>query len=67
LSASAPRTAQTPHGPINYWGYQENPFWNPQFSLLNRRGFDFFGVWDLLYHATLSDARFADREAGIAP
>jgi hypothetical protein len=29
-------------GPINYWGYQENPLWNPQF---NQWGFWFFGVW----------------------
>jgi hypothetical protein len=39
----------------------------PQFNLLNRRGFNFFGVWDPLYHAALNDARFADREAGTAP
>ena len=30
------------YGPINYWGYQETPFWNPQF---NQFGFNFFGVW----------------------
>ncbi|MGB9250992.1 MAG: chitin-binding protein, partial [Mycobacterium sp.] len=30
------------YGPINYWGYQETPVWNPQF---NQFGFDFFGVW----------------------
>jgi hypothetical protein len=41
--------------------------WNPQFNGLNRRGFNFFGVWDPLYHAALNDARFADREVGIAP
>jgi hypothetical protein len=29
-------------GPINYYGYQETPMWNPQF---NQWGFDFFGVW----------------------
>jgi hypothetical protein len=41
--------------------------WNPQFNGLNRRGFNFFGVWDPLYHAALNDARLADREVGIAP
>jgi hypothetical protein len=46
-----------------YWGYHENPFWNRQFNRLNRRGFNFFGVWD---HAVLNDT-LADREAGIAP
>jgi hypothetical protein len=30
------------NGPINYWGYQETPYWNPGF---NQWGFDFFGVW----------------------
>ena len=30
------------YGPINYWGYNENPFWNAQF---NQWGFNFFGVW----------------------
>jgi hypothetical protein len=29
-------------GPINYWGYQETPVWNPGF---NQWGFNFFGVW----------------------
>ncbi len=29
-------------GPINYYGYNENPIWNPGF---NQWGFDFFGVW----------------------
>ncbi len=29
-------------GPINYWGYQETPAWNPGF---NQWGFNFFGVW----------------------
>jgi len=29
-------------GPINYYGYNENPTWNPGF---NQWGFDFFGVW----------------------
>ena len=30
------------NGPINYWGYEETPVWNPGF---NQWGFDFFGVW----------------------
>jgi hypothetical protein len=30
------------NGPINYWGYQETPYWNAGF---NQWGFDFFGVW----------------------
>ncbi len=30
------------YGPINYWGYQETPMWNPGF---NQWGFNFFGVW----------------------
>jgi hypothetical protein len=29
-------------GPINYWGYQETPIWNPGFS---QWGFWLFGVW----------------------
>ena len=29
-------------GPINYYGYNETPIWNPQF---NQFGFNFFGVW----------------------
>ena len=29
-------------GPINYWGYQETPVWDPGF---NQWGFWFFGVW----------------------
>jgi|SRR5271166_367393 len=29
-------------GPIDYYGYQETPIWNP---LFNQFGFDFFGVW----------------------
>jgi hypothetical protein len=29
-------------GPINYWGYQETPVWNPGF---NQWGINFFGVW----------------------
>jgi hypothetical protein len=29
-------------GPINYYGYNETPYWNPGF---NQFGFDFFGVW----------------------
>lgn len=29
-------------GPINYWGYQEQPVWDPGF---NQWGFWFFGVW----------------------
>lgn len=30
------------YGPINYWGYQETPVWDPGF---NAWGFWFFGVW----------------------
>jgi hypothetical protein len=29
-------------GPVNYWGYQETPIWNPGF---NQWGFWLFGVW----------------------
>ena len=29
-------------GPINFWGYQETPVWDPGF---NQWGFWFFGVW----------------------
>jgi hypothetical protein len=29
-------------GPINYWGYQETPIWNPGF---NQWGIWLFGVW----------------------
>jgi hypothetical protein len=29
-------------GPINYWGYQANPVWDPGF---NQWGFWLFGVW----------------------
>jgi hypothetical protein len=29
-------------GPINYWGYNETPVWDPGF---NQWGFRFFGVW----------------------
>jgi hypothetical protein len=29
-------------GPVNYWGYQQTPIWNPGF---NQWGFWFFGVW----------------------
>lgn len=29
-------------GPINYWGYQETPVWDPGF---NQWGFWLFGVW----------------------
>ena len=37
-----PPGGQWGYGPINYWGYQENPMWNPGF---NQWGFNFFGVW----------------------
>ena len=30
------------YGPINYWGYNETPVWDPGF---NQWGFWFFGVW----------------------
>ncbi len=30
------------YGPINYYGYQETPMWNPGY---NQWGFNFFGVW----------------------
>ncbi|ETB21799.1 hypothetical protein O973_09660, partial [Mycobacterium avium subsp. avium 11-4751] len=30
------------YGPIDYWGYQETPVWDPGF---NQWGFWFFGVW----------------------
>jgi hypothetical protein len=30
------------YGPINYYGYQETPIWDPGF---NQWGFWFFGVW----------------------
>jgi hypothetical protein len=37
-----PPGARWASGPINYWGYQETPIWNPGF---NQWGFNFFGVW----------------------
>jgi len=37
-----PPGGQWGYGPINYYGYQETPMWNPGF---NQWGFNFFGVW----------------------
>ena len=37
-----PPGARWAGGPINYWGYQETPIWNPGF---NQWGFWLFGVW----------------------
>ncbi len=37
-----PPGGQWAGGPINYWGYQETPLWDPGF---NQWGFWFFGVW----------------------
>jgi len=31
-----------PPPPINYWGYDEQPIWEPQY---NQWGFWFFGIW----------------------
>ncbi len=41
-SATAAARGPWNYGPINYYGYNENPIWNPGF---NQWGFDFFGVW----------------------
>jgi len=30
------------YGPVNYWGYNMMPIWNPMF---NQWGFWLFGVW----------------------
>jgi hypothetical protein len=31
-----------PPAPINYWGFQEQPVWDPGY---NQWGFWFFGIW----------------------
>jgi hypothetical protein len=52
-------------------GSRYTEHWHPEEDhrrgLLSAAGFNFFGVWDPLYHAALNDARFADREVGVAP
>ena len=37
-----PAPGGPPPAPINYWGFQEQPVWDPGFS---QWGFWFFGVW----------------------
>jgi hypothetical protein len=37
-----PPGGQWNDGPVNYWGFEETPSWDPQF---NQWGFNLFGVW----------------------